>query len=207
MKGLLKVTLSDLQEAIQNPRAFVRNQGVSRSGFKRNRYMELRDAALGFHKDNDINLSVAALEERLQKFKTVRGNDGYVEKLREYASRFEELGTAVARVRNNITLPTPDEYAQFRVTGQVARLDLHPAGGYRAWLFASKTEQWRDELRFPIMQAACANQLGVDVEEIVPGVYDFSTGAYTVVQSSKRKVQEARRQLLSVLDEMKKYRP
>lgn len=202
----LKVSLGDLEEALRNPRAFVRNQGTGRSGFGRNRYMELRDVALGFHKENDIAASAALLEKRLQQFKTTRDNDDYVLKFKEYVANFEELGMTVARVRNNVTLATSDEYNQFRVTGQVTRLDVDPDGGYRAWVFASKTEEWGDELRFPLIQAACADQLKVEIEEVVPGVYDFSTGEYTVLQSSKRKVQDARRRLLSLLEEMTKYR-
>jgi hypothetical protein len=206
MRKPLKVPLGDLREALRNPRAFVRNQGAGRSGFGRNRYMELRDVALAFHKENDVDASVASLEERLNRYKTTRDNEQYLSKLREYVSNFEALGTAVARVRSNIVLPTPEGYNDFRITGQVTRLDVDPAAGYRAWIFASRTEDWDDDLRFPLMQAACASQLDVDVEEVVPGVYDFSAGTYNVFQSTKRKVQNARRQLLSLLDEMAKYR-
>lgn len=201
----MKVRFPDLEEALRDPSEFFRNQGRRKSNFGPSRYLTLRSVGLGFHKDNDIGGSVALLEQRLRKFKTARGNDSYVEKLREYVFNFQRLGTTVARVRNNVKLPLRTE--DFQVTGQIARLDVDPAGGYRAWLLTNKMEEWRDELRFPLIQVACASQLDVDVEEVVPGVYDFSTGQYTALPSDKKAVQRAQRRLLVLLDELRSLRP
>ena len=202
----MKVRLTEIEEALRNPRAFARNREASRSAFK-SRYLTLRTVALSFHKINDLNASEALLEQRLRKtFKTTKDNEDYLERLRQYASAYESLGTTVAKVRSNIRVPLPEEYADFQITGQVARLDVDPTGGYRAWILTNKTENWRDELRFPLLQIACANQLAVDVEEVVPGVYDFSTGSYTDLRYSRKDIQSARLKSIKLLDELNRYR-
>src|ERR1051326_4728934 len=134
----MKLPLADLEEALRNPRAFARQARGSARGFGPTRYLALRSVALGFHKTNDINAAVEQLENRLKEFKTTRDNDAYVEKLREYVVNFQALGTTVARVRSNIKVPLPPEYTDFQITGQIARLDVDPVGGYRAWLLANK---------------------------------------------------------------------
>lgn len=203
----MRIRLSELQDAFSNPRAFVKAQAKARTGFRSNRYLFLRAVALDYHKHYDRGISEARLESKfVQNFKSTKGNDEYLEKLREYIAEFTALGTSVAKVRNNVRLSLPAEYADFEITGQVARLDVDPAGGYRAWLLTNRTENWRDEVRFPVLQSACAAQLNVDVEEVVPGVYDFSTGSYTELRSSKREVQSATRKLWKLLAEIKGIR-
>jgi len=197
----MRISLSSLQEAIKNPRAFVRAQKKQRSGFRYNRYLVLRGVALGYHAQNDLGISEALLEARLiQKFKSTKGNDECMEQLRDYVTEFTALGTTVAKVRNRIRVVLPDEYADYAITGEIARLDLHPAGGYRAWLLTNRAQNWRDEIRFPLLQEACAVQLNVDVDEVVPGLYDFSQSSYTELSYSKKDIQTARRKLARFLD-------
>jgi len=200
----MRISLSNLQEAIKNPRAFIRAQRKPRTGFRYSRYLMLRSVALGYHAQNDLGVSEALLEARLiQKFKGTKGNAECLEQLRTYVSQFTALGTSVAKVRNRVTVVLPEEYADYPITGEVARLDLHPAGGYRAWLLTNRTEDWRDEIRFPLLQGACATQLNVDVKEVVPGVYDFSRSTYTELRFSENEIRTARRRLSKFLDELK----
>jgi hypothetical protein len=200
----MRISLSNLQEAIKNPRAFIRAQRKPRTGFRYSRYLMLRSVALGYHAQNDLRVSEALLEARLiQKFKGTKGNAECLEQLRTYVSQFTALGTSVAKVRNRVTVVLRDEYADYPITGEVARLDLHPAGGYRAWLLTNRAEDWRDEIRFPLLQGACATQLNVDVKEVVPGVYDFSRSTYTELRFSENEIRTARRRLTKFLDELK----
>ena len=141
-----------------------------------------------------------------QKFKSTKGNVECLEQLGDYVSEFTALGTTVAKVRDRVKVVLPEEYAEYPITGEVARSDLHPAGGYRAWLLTNRTEDWRDEVRFPLLQGACAAQLGVDVDEVVPGVYDFSRRSYTELRFSKNEILAARRKLTKFLDELKRIR-
>jgi hypothetical protein len=186
----MKISLSNLQEAINNPRAFIRAQKKPRTGFRYSRYLMLRGVALGYHAQNDLGMSEALLEARLtQKFKGTKGNVECLEQFRDYVAKYTALGTTVAKVRDRVRVVLPDEYADYAITGEIARLDLYPAGGYRAWSLANRTEDWRDEIRFPLLQGACAAQLNVDVDEVVPGVYDFSRSSYTELRYSKNDIQ------------------
>jgi hypothetical protein len=199
----MKIALSHLDEAIRNPRAFIRAQKTPKTGFRYSRYMLLRGIALSYHAQNDLGASEALLESRLsQKFKTTNGNDECLEQLREYVAEYTALGTTVAKVRNRVKVVLPEEYKDYAITGEVARLDLHPQGGYRAWLFSNHTNNWKDEIRFPLFQAACAAQLNVDLDEVVPGIYDFSTSSYSEIRSSKKDALAAGRKLTKFLDEL-----
>jgi hypothetical protein len=202
-----RVSLRNLEEALQNPRAWVRGQQGQRSS-RYSRFNALRSTALEFHKDNDLVAAQKSLEARFQRnFRVVKGNDEYFQMLHTYAKSFAALGTAFVRAYNNIVVLLPDEYRdQFHVSGQIARLDLHPDGGYRAWMFTRTADEWQRELRFPLIQAACARQLNVPAEEIVPGVYEFSTGTYTQCQYTTRQIQSATRRLLNLLQEIKQVR-
>ena len=203
----MRISLSSLQEAISNPRAFLRAQKKPKTGFRYSRYLLLRSVALGYHAQNDLGTSEALLEAKLtQKFKGTKRNDECLEQFRDYVAEFTALGTSVAKVRDRVRVVLPDEYEDYAITGEVARLDLHPAGGYRAWLLANRTEDWRDELRFPLLQAACAAQLDVDVDEVIPGVYDFSRSSYVELRYSKKDIQTARRKLEKFLDELQGIR-
>jgi hypothetical protein len=203
----VKISLSNLEEAMKNPRAFLRAQKKPKSGFRYSRYMVLRGVALAYHDQNDLGISEALLAGRLiDKFKGTKGNDECVAKLRDYVAEFTALGTTVAKVRDRVKVVLPEEYKEDAITGEIARLDLHPAGGYRAWFFSSRTDAWENEIRFPLLQGACAAQLNVDVDEIVPGVYDFSAASYTEVRSSKKDILAAGRKLTKFLDELKGIR-
>jgi hypothetical protein len=203
----MKISLSNLQEAMNNPPAFIRAQKKPRTDFRYSRYLMLRTVALGYHAQNDLGLSEALLEARLaEKFKGTKGNIECLEQFRDYVAEFTALGTTVAKVHDRVRVVLPSEYADYAITGEIARLDLHPAGGYRAWLLANRTDKWRDEIRFPLLQGACAAQLNVDVDEVVPGVYDFSRSSYTELRYSKRDIETARRRLTKFLDELKQIR-
>jgi hypothetical protein len=201
----MRIRLSDLESARRNPRAFAQGKLSGPTGY-RSRYLTLRTVAMNFHAQNDLAASAALLDQRLRKqFKTTTGNKLCMEKLQTYVAAFEALGTSVARVRNNVTVRLPEEYAPFAVSGQVSRLDVAPLGGYRAWLFTNKSDPWRDELRFPLLQLASADQLGVGPEEVIPGVYDFSTGHYTELRYTKQELSRAGRDLLGFLDSLKRF--
>jgi hypothetical protein len=204
----IRVGLRDIEEALLNPRAWVREQrGRAKSRYSR--FNALRSTALDFHKNNDAAAALKLLEERFQRtFRVTKGNDEYFKMLHTYVTSFATLGTTFVRARDNITISLPDEYSdQFQVSGQIARLDIHPDGGYRAWMFARKADQWQSELRFPLLQAACAQQLNVAPEEVVPGMYEFSTGTYTQCQYTRRQIQAATRKLLQLLQEIEQARP
>ena len=132
-------------------------------------------------------------------------NERCIQQLQDYVSVFEKLGTSVAKVRNDVAVPLPEAYQPFRVTGQIARLDVAPKGGYRAWLFVSRGGSWEGELRFPLLQLASAAQLAVDPQEVIPGVYNFATATYTEVPSSKGALAKAHKELLQLLDSLKHF--
>ena len=66
----------------------------------------------------------------------------------------------------------------FELTGEVPRLDIAPGDSYYVWLFRKAEEEWRHELRMPILQAQVAGRMGVGSEKVAVGFYFFQEGEY-----------------------------
>ena len=78
---------------------------------------------------------------------------------------FEALNAEVVKYKDNLILALPEEFKnKVEVYGQVPRVDLTPEG-YSVWLFDKSAKNWRDEIRFPLIQAAYARKFSPDLEE------------------------------------------
>jgi hypothetical protein len=73
-----------------------------------------------------------------------------------------------------ITIPIDNDDIQVHCTGELCRLDLILTGGYGVWQFRSKNpDEWRTELRMPIIQGVTAKLLVVPPSEIIVGMVSF----------------------------------
>ena len=82
------------------------------------------------------------------------------------------------------------------------RVDLTPEG-YGAWVFARRCADWTRDPRLPLMQAAVAAELGVDVEEVTAGVYCFEDGSHHPVPYDFDQVANEIAELCKVLDRLR----
>jgi hypothetical protein len=201
----MNVPLRDLEEALRNPRAYARKKSTPQRGFyPRSKYLTLQRAVYRFHKVNeDLTKAKQYLEESFDRqFKNQEDLSQYVEKLETYAEGLIRLGTTVFKAKDRLVIPLKRDLAtQFRVSGDIPRIDLTNEG-YSVWLFAKEPQDWRSEIRLPLIQSAYAKELSVLLNEIRVGVYDFSTGTYKDYGFTQREIKKAENSLVRLLRQL-----
>jgi hypothetical protein len=77
--------------------------------------------------------------------------------------------------------------------GEIARIDLVPAGGYSAWIFRTKPKprRWFGHLNMPLLQGAVALELGVPNQDVSIGYYWFAPNEYSARTYTDRQVAQA----------------
>src|SRR5829696_811766 len=104
----MKIPLRQLEEALSDPRAYVRSRKDPGRGFStKSKYVELKEAVFRFHKsEGNLDYARRSLEERFdKKFKDKRDLPKYIEKLETYAAEFSQLNSTVVRVRHTLVVP------------------------------------------------------------------------------------------------------
>lgn len=202
----MRISLSELEQARRDPRAYVRErEGRGGRFFFKSGYATLQRAVFRFHQSKG-NLEEARkyLQESYEtQFKHKQKLDGYIEQLERYALGFANRGNRVFKVRDRLVIPVPAELAnQVSVTGQIPRLDFVSSCGYNVWLFAKRPLDWRAELRLPLIQAAYSKKLTADLNEVKVGVYDFSTATYTDYRFDEQEIAEANREFVDLLKQV-----
>ena len=221
---MIRVRLSDLEIARRDPGAYLRKLKEPKPKFgRKSKHAVLLLAVYRFHKysgglfdkfSGDLTGALKyfdALYEKKKFKKDPASKKFYQERLTTYAQEFGELDAEVVKYKDNLVLTLPEEFKdKIEVYGQVPRVDLS-LEGYSVWLFDKSLKNWRDEIRFPIIQAAYAQKFSADLEEVKVGVYDFSTASYTSYSFTEDEVKEAEillygllRQLIAISSRTKK---
>ena len=160
---------SELESCRTNVRAWVtaRHGGGSRPGWSY--AYATRCAIYRFHKLYDEAQTVDYLEDLLRRVhltNAIRVGESR-ELIRGYCGRFFAQPFTVADVRIRIAL---DVGAGVKIGGEVSRMDVDPAGGYRAVLLGDVTARWSDQLRMPLLQRAVAIKYRHDEDLVSVGV-------------------------------------
>lgn len=107
--------------------------------------------------------------------------DSYI----EWAER-EALIVADRKVRLEFDLGS-----EVLLGGEVSRVDVVLAGGYRAVLLGSFDEGWRDELRTPLLQRAVARHFARNEGEVSVGVQALDGSDLQAVQYTESEIDAA----------------
>jgi hypothetical protein len=212
---MIRVKLRDLELARRDPAAYVRKLEAPKPKFgPKSKHALLLLAIYRFHKyagglfdrfSGDLTGAIDyfnKLYEKKRFKKNPVSQQFYQGQLITYASEFSKLGVDVIKTKDMLYLPLLDEFKEkATVCGQIPRVDLS-AEGYNVWLFDKTSKNWREEIRFPLIQAAYAKKLSADLEEVKVGVYDFSTASYTSYSFNEDEVREAETLLYSLLRQL-----
>jgi hypothetical protein len=154
-----------------------------------------------FHKTNNVSRAQDYLEATFTKnFKNISDLPDYAKKLDRYASEWRLLGNSLVRYRDNVSVPVPERFSAFLISGQAARVDLVPPGEYGVWMFIRDQPDWDEDPRMPLLQYTYAQRLNVAMKSIAVGVYDFETGAYATRRFSIREARAELSKLEGLLD-------
>lgn len=138
----------------------------------------LRNAIFNFHKPQWTAAQAASyLEYRLANAANASRKAEVSDQFRWYVGEYEALGWTTFLTRLNVDIPFPSRApADLSISGEIARVDLVPSGGYAGWIFVSGDAQgWRQGLRMPLSQEALAREMNVTTDEIIVGVYAFKS--------------------------------
>lgn len=204
----MKISLSDLEEARRNPEEYLKKQQSS-TGIKYNpksKHRMLIRSIYTFHrKGSDPNSAQNYLEASFAKnFKDQRQLPLYIEQLGQYILSFKDSNAMVFKVRDILTIPLSAEFndANFRISGEIPRIDITP-DGYTAWIFSNKPVDWENEIRLPLIQSAYAEILKVDQQEIKVNIYDFIKGDCKSFQFSKSELENANKDFIKTLKQIR----
>ena len=198
--------LRDLRIALANPKAYVRmRRTAAPAEMRATKFGTFRNAVFEYHKSKGDALKAQRyLESKFTTFADKSDLPDYLNKLNTYVNTFEALGTEVVRIRCRISIPLPGQYSDFKVTGEVPRIDLAKPDGYSVWMFVRDDPGWSADPRMPLLQDAIAGMLNVHLGEVGVGVYDFVAGQYFATRFKSAKVELTRKNLFGLLAEFAK---
>jgi hypothetical protein len=202
---MIIVPFRDLRSALADPVTYVRNYQTGKAKMRASKYGTFRNAIFEYHKsDGKIRLAQDYLENHFKIFRDQGELPAYLIKLDTYAKEFRRLGTQLVRTRANVNEPLPKKFSNFRVSGQVARIDLSKGQGYNGWVFVRNDADWRSDPRMPLLQDALAKKLNADVDEVEIGVYDFVAGQHYATKFNLSQIKAAQKKLYALLGEFGK---
>lgn len=193
----MKIPHRDLEEARQNPGAYVRK--VFRGGRQPFRYSLFRAWQLTifrYHQSRDLVAAKSDLEDRFKKFLSGRKHfDDYYEDLQNYVRDFERLKHVVVDTAARVTMNLgPD----VQMIGEISRIDVSPDGGYSAVLIANSEQMnWQEQLRMPLLQKNFAETFSVSPERMKVGIYTID-GKHEFVSYSPSDIADAEKEARSI---------
>ena len=189
---MIRVPLGDLKTAFSNPARYVASFKPGSRGGGATRYGTFLHSIGVFHNNNgDLPKAQSYLDSEFTSKNFTQLTD-YLDRLDRYAQRWGQLGNTVVRYRDNISVPIPKSYANFRISGQAARVDLVGSGGYGIWMFVRDETDWSDDPKMPLLQFSYARRLDVAMDDLRVGVYDIEAGTYSTRAYSVNEVKAAR---------------
>lgn len=202
-----RLPLRELDEADANPTGYrARLYGPPRQAQGSVYFNALRNAIFNFHKPGwNAAQAESYLEERLAGAPNAARRAEALDQFRWYLEQYRALGWPKALTRLNLSIPLPPETpADLSLSGQVARVDFAPSGGYAGWIFVSGTAHgWRRGLRMPLIQEALAQSMNVTTEEIIVGIYAFRDRTVEHTSFTANEVAAARASLERLLQRLR----
>jgi hypothetical protein len=205
----LRLSLSDFEELRKNPAALKQKKlSGEQGGPTYSPSAALRNAIMWMHKNGKSRLeTIAELEHkywtgdfgpRVQKTDATLAN--LIGQLEDYLDDHARWGRRPVHLRERFSLPLPSDVAEaIRITGEIPLIETSPNGLLYVWFWATKPANWHTELRFPVIQAAVADQVGAPYDEVFVGVYCFEDGLHHEMQFSSNEIAAARNELVALL--------
>lgn len=204
---MARIPLGELDDARQNPAAYWQKLEHRTDDRRGETYINaLRQTIFRFHDTGDFQEARIYLENRLanSKLRSMIRKAATVDQFEWYADEYATRGWPLSQTKLRLRVPLPRGPVDLYCSGEVARLDIVPTGGYAAWLFCGPLNPaWRNELRMPLVQATVAEQvLGVPTDEVQIGIYSFQAQVVDLHRYSLSEIGDAKSALDQLLASM-----
>lgn len=202
-----RLPLRELDEAAADPTGYrAKLYGSPRQAQGSVYFNALRNAIFNFHKPRwNAAQAERYLEDRLAGAPNAARKAEALDQLRWYLEQYRALGWPKALTRLDLSIPLPPKAsADLSLSGQVARVDFAPSGGYAGWIFVSGTARgWRRGLRMPLVQEALAQEMNVTIGEVIVGIYAFRDRTVEHTSYSATEIRAARESLEGLIQRLR----
>jgi hypothetical protein len=205
----MTLLFSQLENARSNPTRFAREHTGSGGGFNSRNFRTYVVAAVrrfhrGMPKADVINFFEQKCADKLNLLSYWRHRaDNYKRMLAAYCDAFSPANCQYVESNKRAAL----QLGYHLLTGKVDRFDLQDPTGYRATAIQLTTTKWTDELRWPLIQKAIANEMGCAPSDVEIGVFSFDDGRYGYQVYSDADISAAEAEAESVLTAVERNRP
>lgn len=202
-----RLPLRELEEANADPAGYrAKLYGPPRQAQGSIYFNTLRNAIFNFHKPQwTAAQSENYLEDRLAGAPNALRKAEVLDQFHWYLEQYKALGWPTALTRLNVNIPLPPwTPADLSISGQIARVDFAPSGGYAGWIFVNGDARgWRQEMRMPLLQEALAQEMNVPIDGVLVGIYAFQDRVAKHTRYSATEIREARASLDSLLQRLR----
>ena len=201
-----RLPLRDLREARADPARYRNKLLNPPRGGGPNYFNALRDAIFNFHKAEWTAAEAEwYLEGRLNSLPDTVGRADVSDQFRWYVGEYEARGWTTFHTRMNVSIPLPSWVsANLSVSGEIARIDLVPSGGYAGWVFLSgDAEGWRDDPRMPLIQEELTQKMNAADDEVSVGVYALRERSAELTRYYATEIEKTRSSLEELLQQLR----
>jgi len=176
-----KLSISKLEVARKNPKEFAINlmKESTRSFGGYPKSQRWLTAINEFHTSNDVSKAIKILENSFSNRKNTAKNrrelNDFMIAVDSYSNVFAKRNFVFIKSRENVNLEITKK---IQLSGQIPLILMKPKKGFTAYFIVKEiNSNWREELRFPIVQSYVAQQIfSCEIKDVDVGVIDFYTG-------------------------------
>lgn len=171
---------SRLELARKNPAKFGKGYSAGPGQFNsRNFRTFLSTAVSQFHRGATKQEVISAFSKKCEDKLKLQAHfqarlKHYAKILGGYCDSYGTQGCQFVEVKKPTTLVV----GAHTLRGRIDRFDMRIPSGYRATITQLERSQWKDELRWPLIQKAIADELGSPTSEVEVGVFSYDHGSY-----------------------------
>lgn len=197
---MTKFSITKLEEARANPVAFaklLRDGQAAKGGFRYPISLRWLNAVTTYHDSGKIGDAYSSIDGALSHRKDTPANRRQMVKLltslSDYEKQIKNWNFHLIKSREAIDLQLSQK---LRISGQIPLIYMKPDDGYAAYFISKGSLNWRNELKYPILQ----NYLGRTVFNTDPqlvdiGYIDYLTGEFSEECFSAKELQAAESEL------------
>ncbi len=198
----MKIKHSELEKLRRDPNSFKYTQGVNSERRNFSYATALRLSVFYFHKEQQNQFEAHQYLQNTceRNFKNAKRIENLHICLDNYISSFDALNHTVitTKYRLNATI-----FQNLILGGEISRIDLELyAPKYYAYIFTHSDDDWKYQLRMPIIQYALSKEFNCSTKDINIGICDFSTFDHKSKSYAKSEINNAKNELLELYREI-----
>jgi len=186
----VRISHTELEVCRANPKQWAASRlQAGKSVFSYGYNQALKSAIYTFHDSNDPREGTKYLFEKLIRFRNSTRKAECESALKSYLKWAQSSGIIVAhwRVRLNLLLEW-----DVVLGGEISRVDVVPESDtYQAIILGDRPRDWKDELRFPLIQHEMAAQYHRPVNQMRVGYQNVDGSELLTVQYRKKEIEDA----------------